>query len=99
VSHMTVVDIQGRGAREFMRRLLANDLARLGEKGQALYACMLNEDGGVIDDLLTYWLDDELFRSVLNAARREDDLAWMHRVAADFDVEIVERDDLAIIAV
>ncbi len=99
VSHMTVVDIQGSQARKFLRRLLANDLDRLGERGQALYACMLDENGGVIDDLLTYWLEDEFYRSVLNAARREVDLAWMRRVAADFDVELIERDDLAIIAV
>ncbi|HSH26369.1 MAG TPA: glycine cleavage system aminomethyltransferase GcvT, partial [Wenzhouxiangella sp.] len=99
VSHMTVVDIQGSQARNFLRRLLANDLDRLGERGQALYACMLDENGGVIDDLLTYWLEDDFYRSVLNAARREVDLAWMRRVAADFDVELIERDDLAIIAV
>ncbi|RFF30255.1 glycine cleavage system aminomethyltransferase GcvT [Wenzhouxiangella sediminis] len=99
VSHMTVVDIHGGQARDFLRRLLANDVAKLGEKGQALYGCMLDEQGGVIDDLITYWLEDDFFRTVVNAATRENDLAWMRRVAADFDVEIVERDDLAMIAV
>jgi len=99
VSHMTVVDIRGGAARDFLRRLLANDVARLGEKGQALYGCMLNEQGGVIDDLITYWLDDDFYRTVVNAATRENDLAWMRRVAADFDIAIDERDDLAMIAV
>jgi aminomethyltransferase len=99
VSHMTVVDIQGAGARDYLRRLLANDVAKLGEKGQALYGCMLDEQGGVIDDLITYWLDDDFYRTVVNAATRENDLAWMRRVAQGFDVEIVERDDLAMIAV
>jgi len=99
VSHMTVVDIQGSDARAYLRKLLANDVAKLGEKGQALYGCMLNKQGGVIDDLITYWLDDDFYRTVVNAATRENDLAWMRRVAGDFDVEIVERDDLAMIAV
>ncbi|NBB91534.1 MAG: glycine cleavage system aminomethyltransferase GcvT [Gammaproteobacteria bacterium] len=99
VSHMTVVDIHGPQARDFLRHLLANDVAKLGEQGQALYGCMLDDKGGVIDDLITYWLDGDFFRTVVNAATRENDLAWMRRVAGDFDVEIVERDDLAMIAV
>jgi aminomethyltransferase len=99
VSHMTVVDIQGGQARDYLRHLLANDVAKLGEKGQALYGCMLDEKGGVLDDLITYWLDEGFYRTVVNAATRENDLAWMRRVAADFDVEIVERDDLAMVAV
>ncbi|NEZ04528.1 glycine cleavage system aminomethyltransferase GcvT [Wenzhouxiangella sp. XN201] len=99
VSHMTVVDIQGAQAREFLRRLLANDVDKLSERGQALYGCMLDERGGVLDDLITYWLDDNFYRTVVNAATRENDLAWMRRVAEDFDVEVIERDDLAMIAV
>jgi len=99
VSHMTVVDIHGREARDFLRRLLANDVAKLGEKGQALYGCMLDDKGGVIDDLITYWLDDDFYRTVVNAATRRNDLEWMRRVADDFEVEIIERDDLAMVAV
>lgn len=74
-------------------------MARLGDKGQALYGCMLDEHGGVIDDLITYWLDEDFYRTVVNAATRETDLAWMRRVAAGFDVDIIERDDLAMVAV
>lgn len=99
VSHMTVVDIRGRQARPFLRRLLANDVARLKDSGQALYGCMLNDDGGVIDDLITYFLDDQFYRTVVNAATREADLEWIRRQASDFDVEIQEREDLAMIAV
>lgn len=99
VSHMTVVDIHGDDARDFLRHLLANDVAKLADKGRALYGCMLDENGGVIDDLITYWLDEQFYRTVVNAATRENDLAWMRRVAGAFDVEIVERDDLAMIAV
>lgn len=99
VSHMTVVDIRGPQVRPFLRRLLANDIAKLKESGQALYGCMLNEEGGVIDDLITYFLDADFYRTVVNAATREADLEWIRRQAAEFDIEIQERDDLAMIAV
>ncbi len=99
VSHMTVVDIQGNDALAYLRRLLANDVARLNTAGQALYGCMLNDEGGVIDDLITYFVDERFFRTIVNAATRDADLAWMRRQADGFDVEITERDDLAMIAV
>ncbi|TVQ33664.1 MAG: glycine cleavage system aminomethyltransferase GcvT [Wenzhouxiangella sp.] len=99
VSHMTVVDIQGNDAGPYLRRLLANDVARLKDPGQALYGCMLNEQGGVIDDLITYFLEPTFYRTVVNAATREVDLDWMRRQAQGFSVDIVERDDLAMIAV
>jgi len=96
---MTVVDIQGSGARDYLRRLLANDVAKLKTPGQALYGCMLNDQGGVIDDLITYYLDDAFYRTIVNAATREADLAWMTERSAGFDVDIIERDDLAMVAV
>jgi aminomethyltransferase len=99
VSHMTVVDIQGPGARDYLRRLLANDIAKLTEIGQALYGCMLDDAGGVLDDLITYYLGDDFYRTVVNAATRELDLAWMREQSGEFDVEIVERNDLAMVAV
>jgi aminomethyltransferase len=99
VSHMTVVDIQGTEVVAYLQRLLANDVARLKEAGQALYGCMLNETGGVIDDLITYRIDPDFYRTVVNAATREADLAWMRRQAEGFAVEIIERSDLAMIAV
>ena len=99
VSHMTVVDLQGSGVRDYLRRLLANDVAKLKTPGKALYSCMLNETGGVIDDLITYYLADDFFRVVVNAATREKDLAWMRRQLDGFDVSLTERIDLAMIAV
>jgi aminomethyltransferase len=99
VSHMTVVDIQGAGAQDYLRRLLANDVAKLKTPGQALYGCMLNDQGGVIDDLITYYLDTAFYRTIVNAATREADLAWMQQQASGFDVELIERDDLAMVAV
>jgi aminomethyltransferase len=99
VSHMTVVDIQGAEVVAYLRRLLANDIARLKDQGQALYGCMLNERGGVIDDLITYYIDPNFYRTVVNAATREADLAWMRQQAEGFAVEISERADLAMVAV
>jgi aminomethyltransferase len=99
VSHMTVVDIEGAGAREWLRLLLANDVARLQAPGKALYSCMLNDDGGVIDDLIVYFLAEDRFRMVVNAATRAKDLAWIERQAQGADVRVAERPELAMIAV
>jgi aminomethyltransferase len=99
VSHMTVVDVTGSGASDFLRQLLANDVARLKDAGKALYSCMLNEAGGVVDDLITYYLGPDRYRVVVNAATREKDLAWISQQAASFDVDIAEKPDLAMIAV
>ena len=99
VSHMTVVDLTGAGVRDCLRHLLANDVARLEEKGKALYSCMLNEQGGVIDDLIVYYLEDDFYRMVVNAATRDKDLAWLEKQASDYDVQLEVRDDLAMIAV
>ena len=98
VSHMTVVDVTGSGAGAWLRRLLANDIARLKEAGKALYSCMLNDDGGVVDDLITYFLGPDRYRVVVNAATREKDLAWMREHTAGFEVEIEERPQLSMIA-
>ncbi|MFU8877354.1 MAG: glycine cleavage system aminomethyltransferase GcvT [Wenzhouxiangellaceae bacterium] len=99
VSHMTVVDLEGAGARACLRRLLANDVDKIGEHGQAIYGCMLDEDGGILDDLITYRIEDDFYRLVVNAATREADLEWIEKQLADFDVQVRERDDLAMIAV
>ena len=99
VSHMTVVDVSGTDAKGFLQSLLANDVGRLQDTGKALYSCMLNPDGGVIDDLITYYLGPDRYRLVVNAATREKDLAWINEQADAFDVSVHERDELAMIAV
>ncbi len=99
VSHMTIVDLAGERCRDFLRGLLANDVAKLADAGKALYTCMLNESGGVIDDLIVYFFDAENFRLIFNAATRDKDLEWIGRHARAFDVSVTERDDLAMIAV
>lgn len=99
VSHMTVVDLRGEQVKPFLRRLLANSVDKLKATGKALYSCMLNPRGGVIDDLIVYYMADDFFRMVVNASTREKDLAWIREQAAAFKVEVIEREDLAIIAV
>ena len=99
VSHMTVVDVLGANARSYLSRLLANDVSRLQDAGKALYSCMLAENGGVIDDLIVYFLEEDRFRLVVNAGTRDKDLAWLERQAKDFSLKIVERPDLAMVAV
>jgi len=99
VSHMTIVDLAGERARDFLRHLLANDVARLENYGKALYTCMLNQDAGVIDDLIVYFVGDTDYRLVVNAATRDKDLAWIRKHADAFDVAVTERAELAMIAV
>jgi len=99
VSHMCVVDLRGPRVRDYLRWLLANDVARLKQPGKALYSCMLREDGGVIDDLIVYFLDDRWFRMVVNAGTREKDLAWLQTHAGGFEVSVEPRFDLAMLAV
>ncbi|ETS33318.1 glycine cleavage system protein T [Photorhabdus temperata] len=99
VSHMTIVDLHGTGCRDFLRYLLANDIAKLTEKGKALYTGMLNASGGVIDDLIVYYFSNDFYRMVVNSATREKDLAWINEHAANYPVDIQVRDDLALIAV
>ncbi|WP_312817183.1 glycine cleavage system aminomethyltransferase GcvT [Atlantibacter subterraneus] len=99
VSHMTIVDLHGERTREFLRYLLANDVAKLTQPGKALYSGMLNASGGVIDDLIVYFLTEDYFRLVVNSATREKDLAWITQHAEPYSIDITVRDDLALIAV
>jgi aminomethyltransferase len=99
VSHMTVVDITGADAKSFLQMLLANDVGKLTDKGKALYSCMLNHEGGVVDDLITYYLGPDSYRVVVNAATRDKDMAWINAEVAGFDAQVREQPGLAMIAV
>jgi aminomethyltransferase len=99
VSHMAVVDVTGSDSSDWLRRMLANDVAKLQSPGRGLYSCLLNEHGGVIDDLIVYWRAENSFRLVVNASRREHDIAWMRAEVRGQAVEIIERSDLAMLAV
>lgn len=101
VSHMLPLDIRGTNARAFLRRLLANNVDKLQVSGKALYSCMLNEAGGVIDDLIIYFMDADWFRLVVNAGTAEKDLAWIEQCNTDWDMglTLTPRRDLAMIAI
>ncbi len=99
VCHMSVVDLRGERVREFLSHLLANDVAKLKTAGRALYSCMLRPDGGVIDDLIVYYMADDWFRMAVNAGTTEKDIAWMQEQAPAFDVSVEPRFDLGMIAV
>jgi len=99
VSHMSVVDFKGVDAKAFLRVLIANDIAKLKDKGKALYSCMLNDKGGVVDDLIVYYIDDEYYRMVINAGTTEKDIAWINSQVGEFNVEVDPKLDLAMIAV
>ena len=101
VSHMLPVDLRGAGVRDFLRGLVANNVDKLQTPGKALYSCMLNEAGGVIDDLIIYYMDETWFRIVVNAGTADKDIAWMsaQRDKSAPGIEITPRRDLAMIAV
>ena len=99
VSHMTIVDVTGPQAQAYLRKLVTNDVAKLTDAGKALYTGMLNEEGGVIDDLIIYHFSETNYKLVVNSATREKDLAWMNKQAATFDVTITERPEFGMIAV
>jgi aminomethyltransferase len=98
VSHMTIVDIQGPEALAYLQKILANDVSKLGFTGKALYTGMLNEEGGVIDDLIVYKMEG-WYRTVVNCGTREKDLAWMNKQIEAFDATLTERPELAMVAV
>lgn len=98
VSHMTVVDCRGSQVISYLRKILANDVAKLSP-GQAIYSCMLNEQGNVVDDLIAYKIDDQYFRLVVNSATHDKDIAWLMHWSKEFDVTVVEMVKKCIIAI
>ncbi|MDE2408371.1 MAG: glycine cleavage system aminomethyltransferase GcvT [Xanthomonadaceae bacterium] len=99
VSHMTVVDLTGARTREFLRHLVANSVDKLQKPGKALYTAMLNPQGGVVDDLIIYFMSEDWFRLVVNASTREKDVAWISAQAQAFDVQVRERPEFGMVAV
>ncbi len=98
ISHMTIVDLDGTEAREYLRYLLANDVAKLTQPGKTLYSVMLNHDGGVVDDLIVFFVAENVYRLVLNAATRDQDMDWLRTHSRAFSVNIEERDDLSLLS-
>ena len=91
VSHMAAVDVIGKDAKAFLEKVVANNVNKLKNNGQALYGCLLNDEGGVIDDLIVYRLDPN-YRLVINAATAHTDLEWLNKQASSFqDVKLIPR--------
>ena len=101
VSHMRVVDVEGAGARDFLRYVLTNNVDRLKTPGKALYSCLLKPDGTVLDDLIVYMLREDFFRIIVNAGTADNDIAWFRARVAEHSpgVKLTPRPDFAIIAV
>jgi aminomethyltransferase len=99
VSHMGQVQTRGPQALAFLQRVLSGDVRQIPEGG-AQYGVMCREDGGILDDLITYRLADCEFLTVTNAANHDKDLAWLRAQAAEFDVDVVDvADRFAMLAV
>lgn len=98
VSHMTIVDLKGADVASYLRHLVANNIDRLVD-GKALYTCMLNEHGGVIDDLIVYKISNDNYRLIVNSATHDKDLAWLQKQMSGYKLELTERTDLAMLAI
>lgn len=99
VSHMAIWDVRGPDVRAFLRHLLCNDVDRIRQPGGAIYSCLLNEAGGIIDDLIVYrWADDD-FRVITNAATRNRVGEWLKRHGAGFDVGLEQTAGLSMLAI
>jgi len=101
VSHMCTVEVVGSQAKAFLLFALANNVAKLKTHGRALYSCMLNERGGVVDDLIVYYFDEARFRLVVNAGTAQKDIDWLNTISLreKFAVTLTPRTDVAMIAV
>ena len=99
VSHMAVIDLSGDQCCAMLQNLLANDVARLKVAGKALYSCMLNERGGVVDDLIVYFRGEGNYRLVVNAGTAEKDQAWIQKIATTYQVVLTRRSDFAMVAI
>ena len=98
VSHMGVVEVTGADVVPYLRFVMANDVAKLKNPGNALYTCMLNEKGGIVDDLIVYRFTDTYFRLIVNAGCRDKDFSWLEKHASDFDVKLAWRDEVCLLA-
>ena len=99
VSHMGVIDITGTNASSLLHYALANNIDKLSINNKGLYSCLLNPQGGIIDDLIVYRIDPTHYRLVINAAGRETDLNWIRQLNQIFDATITPRFDLCILAI
>lgn len=99
VSHMGEIRTSGPQAVEFLQRILSNDVTKIAVGG-AQYSLLCKPDGGILDDLFTYRLADDVYLTVTNASNHAKDLAWFQQHAEGFDVTVEDAfDDYAMLAV
>ena len=98
VSHMTILDFEGAQARDLIRYIISNDIDSLKNECDGLYSAMMNESGGVIDDLIAYKMPFG-YRLVVNCATRGKDLKWISSHLKKFEVTMKERNELSILAI
>lgn len=100
VSHMLPVDFNGDDSKRFLQLMLASNVEKLDQDGRASYTVMLNENGGILDDLIVYRLASQSYRAIFNAGTAQADLDWISSNAvSEFNVDIRPRHDLNILAI
>ena len=98
VSHMSVFDFNGGDQVAFFEKIFANDIKKICNDDKAIYGALLNEEGGILDDLIIYHANEK-FRLVSNCSTREQNRQWYEKHAVEFGVEVVERSDMGILAI
>ncbi len=99
VSHMCVLDLNGAKVRAFLSLSVSQQRRQAAPARQGALQLHAERGGGVIDDLIVYFLREDWFRVVVNAGTRDKDIAWMRTQAVAFGVDITRAHDLAMIAV
>ena len=98
VSHMSIFDFNGGDQVAFFEKIFANDIKKISNEDKAIYGALLNEEGGILDDLIIYHANEK-FRLVSNCSTREQNRQWYEKHAVEFGVEVVERSDMGILAI
>ena len=98
VSHMSVFDFEGGNQVAFFEKIFANDIKKIYKDNKAIYGALLNEEGGILDDLIIYHANNK-FRLVSNCSTREQNRQWFEKHAVEFGVKVMERSDMGILAI
>ena len=98
VSHMSVFDFDGDNQVAFFKKIFANDIKKIYKDNKAIYGALLNEEGGILDDLIIYHANNK-FRLVSNCSTREQNKQWLEKYAVEFGVKVMERSDMGILAI
>jgi len=99
VSHMAVFDFSGDNQVEFLKKLLPNDVTKILNSKRALYSPLLNENGGILDDLIVYHTGNNHFRIISNCATRQQNNDWFNEKAKQFEVKVNFQENASIIAI